>query len=122
MKRTGPTKSQKIALIRALTTKAVKDDQPMWQKIAKTLSAPRRNQVSVNVQKLSRLSKAAPKKTLIVCGKVLSGGLIAESVDVVAFEYSASAVQKIEAAKGKAMLLSEWMNGKPKIENTMLVK
>ncbi|MDO8624538.1 MAG: 50S ribosomal protein L18e [Candidatus Diapherotrites archaeon] len=122
MKRTGPTKSAKVALVRVLRKQGTQSQQAIWKKIADTLESPRRNAHSVNVGKLTLLSKRLGKKTLLVAGKVLSGGMMEEPVEVVAFEYSQAAAEKIAKAKGKALLISEWVHSKPKLENVVLVK
>ncbi len=122
MKQTGPTKKSKRDLIRQLEKESISRKEEIWKTISKVLQKPSRNQTNVNVGKLALLSKKFPKKTLVVCGKVLGTGIIDTPVSVAGSEFSESAVKKIEAAKGKAVTLVELIGSKQKVSELILVK
>ena len=122
MKRTGPTTEITRKLIRLLEKTSVTQKNNIWKTVAGLVSKPRRQRASVNVQKLGRLSRKFAKKTMLIPGKILSGGILATPINVAALEYSENAKQKIKAAKGNAWTLPELLESKIKPSEIVIVK
>ena len=64
-----------------------------WIKVARLVSAPRKNHSNVNVSKINSEAKAGD--VIVVIGKVLSQGEIDKKVKVAALGFSASAKEKL---------------------------
>ncbi|MBS3062108.1 MAG: 50S ribosomal protein L18e [Candidatus Diapherotrites archaeon] len=122
MKRTGPTKPSTKELIRRLEKESISRKETIWRTISRLLEAPSRGSIAVNVGKLGLLSKKFPKKVLLVPGKILGTGALDAPITVCGYEFSESAVKKIEKAKGKALTIPQLLESKEKIAQIMLVK
>lgn len=122
MKRTGPTKESTRLLIRKLEKASVTQKNRLWKTVADQVAKPRRERVSINVQKLEKLSEKFGKKTLLVAGKVLAGGNMTKAVSVAAMEYSELGKQKIKTMKGNAWTLNELLESKIKPSDIVIVK
>ncbi len=85
---------------------------PIWSAVADRLERPRHQVVPVNVGQLERLAKAG--ETIVVPGKVLAEGRLAKALTVGAFAFSEEAREKIRAAGGTAVSLSEVIKAHPK--------
>lgn len=108
VKRTGSTNPYLTDLINNLK----KEKKPLWQRLAKELSASTRNRREVN---LTRISKALRKGEIaVVPGKVLGVGNAPENGVIAAWKFSASAEDKIKKAKGKALSIDDLLKDKPK--------
>ncbi|RMD58465.1 50S ribosomal protein L18e [Candidatus Woesearchaeota archaeon] len=117
MKRTGPTNPETKALIGALRKESA--SSALWKRIADDLEKPSRARRAVNISRIARNSKE--KDTIIVPGKVLGSGAIKHSITVAALSFSAGAKERIEAAKGKALTISELLKQKPKPQNVRII-
>ena len=96
-------KHQKMqALIKELYAKSEKEKSPLWKRVAKELSRPKRAQRYVNISKLAKLTK--PNEWVIVPGKVLGTGEIAHKLNVIAFQFSDTAKAKL---KGTAFTIAD---------------
>ncbi len=91
----GPEKIESINAIKTLT--AAKGSK-VFKLLASMLKAPSRKQVSVNLNKISYVSK--PNSVVVIAGKVLGSGELAHKVDIVALSFSDSAKKKIKASGG----------------------
>jgi large subunit ribosomal protein L18e len=97
-----------------------KDKKPLWKRVAKELSKPRRKRVEVN---LSRIEEhAAADSTLLVPGKVLGSGSISKKLTVAAFSFSDSAKKLIGAAGGKAVTIDSLHKSNPEGKGVVLFK
>lgn len=70
-----------------------------WNQIAAVLSGPRKNRLNINLDQISKISKAG--ETIAIPGKVLSQGEIDKKVKLVALAFSESARKKIIEAKSE---------------------
>ena len=70
-----------------------------WNKVAAILSGPRKRRMEINLDEISRISKAG--ETIAVPGKVLSQGDIDKKIKLVALAFSERAREKILEAKGE---------------------
>ncbi len=66
--------------------------QDSWKDVANILSGPRRNQINVNLEELNKIEN---EKTIIVPGKVLSGGEINKKIKISALSFSEKAKEKL---------------------------
>ena len=108
---TRKTNQRLIELIDELKAKSRDTGSALWRDVALRLSRSRSNWVQPN---LSRLSRHAPEgATVLVPGKLLGSGDLVASHNVAAYSVSAGAREKIEAAGGRVMSLSELMNENP---------
>ncbi|MFT4310396.1 MAG: 50S ribosomal protein L18e [Candidatus Woesearchaeota archaeon] len=102
-----------------LIDKLKKTKAPAWRAIADSLAGARKQQSAVNVSKLQRY--AQKDLVLVVPGKVLGYGIIDTPVTVVAHQYSTQARQKIEQAKGKALVLDDYISKNPKAQKVKII-
>ncbi|MDP7141146.1 MAG: 50S ribosomal protein L18e [Candidatus Woesearchaeota archaeon] len=107
VKRTGPTNSSLISLIESLKALGSENNVPLWKRIAKELEKPRRNARAVNLSKINKYTKE--DEVIIVPGKVLGDGVLEHKLTIGAFSYSKSALEKINKAQAKAMLIKDFM-------------
>jgi len=107
MKRTGPTNPLTKALIAELGVKARKEENAFMKEIASRLSKPTRARASINLDRISRLTKEG--ETVMVPGKVLAKGILTHAVTISALDFSEGARKKIAAAGGKAVTIEAFM-------------
>jgi len=105
----------------ALEKMGKKSKQGLWFDLAETLAKPRRMAKQVNLWKLSKLGQKHKNAVLVVPGKVLSAGEVDGKLEVAAFAFSGNALEKIRAAKGRAMSLNELLEAKPKASECVIV-
>ena len=110
-KQTLTTNKVLFDTIRDLKKVANKNGANVFKAVAEKLSAPASQRPEVNLTRVEKF--VADGETVIVPGKLLGNGQISKKVTVVAFSASESAVQKIEAAKGKVISIQEYISGKP---------
>lgn len=96
-----------INLIEDLRERA-EEEGGVWNELASRLDAPSRSRAEVNVSKIERY--ADEDESVVVPGKVLGGGLVSKSVEVVAFDFSSSARDKIADAGGETKNLDEFVD------------
>lgn len=80
----------------------------IWSDLAERLSKPTRGKIEVNIDCLEEAANNNKGKILVVPGKVLSRGELTQKVTVVAQTASASALEKIKAAKGEFISLKDF--------------
>lgn len=71
-----------------------KQKKPLWQKVASLLARPRKKAITVNLDKLNKVTKA--DDVVIVPGKVLGQGNLDHKLTIAALKFSTSAKQKLE--------------------------
>ncbi|MFA5406253.1 MAG: 50S ribosomal protein L18e [Candidatus Nanoarchaeia archaeon] len=101
VKKTGPTNEQ----LRLLISELSKDKTPFWQRIVNDLNKSTRTRRSVNLSRINRFAKTG--ETIVVPGKVLGAGELKHKLTIVAFDFSASAKDKIKTIGGTIMSLKE---------------
>jgi len=97
--------------LRKLISDLHKHKKPIWKRVAEDLEKPRRIRRVVNLSRINRYSKDG--ETIIVPGKVLGDGILEKKVDIAAFQFSQSAVEKIKSAGGNVLSISELLKKNP---------
>lgn len=105
-----------VSLIESL----MKTKKPVWRRVAKELSRPRRQRVQVNLSKLEQY--AAQDSTVLVPGKVLGTGSLSKKMTVAAFAFSDSAKRLISQAGGKAVSIDSLHKSNPDGKGVTLFK
>ena len=108
----GPTDPNVASLIVELRKASKNNEAPIWRSISKRLQKSRRSRPQVNVSKLNRYTKN--DEFVVIAGKVLGSGELDHSVNVAAVTFSEGARNKILAAEGRVLTISELINEKPK--------
>ena len=83
------------------------------------MEKPRRVRRSVNIARINRYTLDG--ETAIVPGKVLGDGALSKKLDVAAFQFSETAKQKIEAAGGSAMSITELIQKNPDAKGVRVI-
>ena len=96
-----------------------KSNSPIWLDAMNYLLKPSARRPSVNVGKISRLTKE--EDLVLVPGKVLGGGAISHKVTVGAYSFSEKGSWKIIKAGGNVMSLSEFINKFPSGKGVILI-
>ncbi|UZE93676.1 MAG: 50S ribosomal protein L18e [Candidatus Pacearchaeota archaeon] len=78
-----------------------KQKKPLWHQTAKYLSRPRKKAISVNIDKINKLTEG--DEVVIVPGKILSRGTLNHKLIIAAFKFSDKAKKRLTK---KAELLS----------------
>jgi large subunit ribosomal protein L18e len=120
MRETKTTNPQLIELISKLRKQSKEQDAPIWLDVADYLAKTRSQRVVVNISNLNRYTEKAD--VVVVPGKILASGAIDHPVTVAAFEVSAPAVAKLEAAKAKYLTIQELMEKNPKGSNVKIIR
>jgi large subunit ribosomal protein L18e len=105
------TDPQLIELITELRKLGAEKKAPIWSEVAERLSRPAKNWSQINVEKVEAV---AGKDVAVVCGKVLSTGILSTPIQVAAVRFSENARAKIESAGGKALGILEVARKHPK--------
>ena len=122
MKRTGPTKERTKKAIALLEKTARKTKKAIWLDLATRLGKPRRQRSNVNLWKIEKLAKIFSEKHLVVAGKVLAKGQLTKKANVIAFEFSKEAEEKIKKAGGKAIAIEDAIVQKIQPKTMVIVK
>lgn len=111
---TSPKKTDPglVSLIYDLKKVSRDNKAPIWRDIAKRLEKPSRVWAEVNISRIALYSEKG--EVLIVPGKILGAGEIDYPVTVAAFKASKGAREKITAAGGTVLTISQLIEKKPK--------
>ncbi len=101
-----------VELIGTLKEKSYQEDVAIWKDIAKRLDRSTRRKAEVNISKINRHS--SPDETILVPGKILGSGELDHKVKVVALGFSQKAEEKIAAAGGECLEISQILDENPK--------
>ncbi|MGA1820164.1 MAG: 50S ribosomal protein L18e [Thermoplasmatota archaeon] len=101
-----------VSLISDLKKASRENDAPIWRDIAKRLEKPSRVWAEVNISRLALHTEKG--ETLIIPGKLLGAGEIDYPVTVAAFKASRGAADKITAAGGSVLSISQLIQSNPK--------
>jgi len=118
MKRTGPMRLELRKLIDDLRRVSYQNNAPIWKRVAEDLAKPSRQRRIVNVYKIEKYAK--DNETIVVPGKVLGVGELRKKVVVAAFDFSSSALEKINKV-GKAIGIRELLEKNPKGSNVRII-
>ena len=88
-RKTNPKMIQLVTFLRK--------QSPFWFKVSEYLVKPKRNAISVNIEKINKVAK--PNSIVLIPGKVLSEGELTKSIVLSAFSFSESAKKKLSKAK-----------------------
>lgn len=111
-KRTGPTNVYLRQTIENLKQKSRELNAPIWKAAAEKLEKSTRQKVEVNLNKIDKY--VGQHGFVLVPGTVLGSGHITKAVNVSAWRFSRSAVEKINKSKGKILTIDELVREKPK--------
>ncbi|WP_126451428.1 50S ribosomal protein L18e [Sulfodiicoccus acidiphilus] len=107
-------------VLRKLIYELGKQHAPVWRKVAEELSVSSRRRVEVNVGKVNKL---LPEGAVgVVPGKVLGAGKVDHPIVVVAFDFSRSAVSKIQSVGGRAIPLTRALSEVKDLKAVKVVK
>jgi large subunit ribosomal protein L18e len=120
MAKPGPKSNDElVALLSSLRKASRTQKAPIWHDVAERLQGPAQGWAEVNV---SRLARVAPKgATVLVPGKVLGAGALGHPITVAAFQFTASAREKIAKAGGTPLTIGELMEKSPKGSGVKIV-
>lgn len=90
LKKENPSLRKEIIMLK-------KSDHAFWIKVGNLLASPKRQKVSVNIEKINRFTENNDK--VIVPGKVLSDGELSHEITLAAFSMSKNAKEKLGKAK-----------------------
>ena len=122
VKRTGPTSKNTKTLAIDLGKHAMQSKHAIYGVLSEALLSSTRTRAEINLHRLEQLATLHKGKILVVPGKILATGEITLPVEVAAFRYSASAKNKITAAKGKILSLQQLIEQKIPANKLVLVK
>ena len=91
-----------------------------WVKICQDLLLPKRNRISVNLERIDKESKEGD--TVIIPGKVLSQGEITKKIRIISFNYSTSAEEKLSKAKIDYSYIIDEIKKNPKATGVKILK
>jgi len=109
--KTNTTNPQLMDLIHELKKKSIEHNVKIWKRIALDLERPSRIRRIVNLYKINKNTKK--DEIIVVPGKVLAVGELDHAVTVAAFNFSNSALDKINKV-GKAVSMRELIKENPK--------
>ncbi len=112
MKRTGPTNVELRSLIDELREKSREDKVNLWKRVAVDLERPSRIRRAVNLFRINRFTKE--DEIALIPGKVLANGELDRKITIAAFNFSRSALDKINKSGSKAITIKELMKNSPK--------
>ena len=95
MKHITKTNEHLLDLVAELKKTSTAKKTRIWKAVAKELLKPTRKMREVNLDKISRVTKA--NDIIVVPGKVLGTGVLNHKVTVAAFNFSESAKQKLDS-------------------------
>ena len=117
--RTGPTNQILKKLIEELKRMSYKEKANIWHRVAEDLESSSRKRRIVNLSKIDLHSN--DNETVIVPGKVLGSGDLMHKVNIAAWQFSQSAIEKIRASKNKFFTINEIMEKNPKGKDLRII-
>jgi len=108
----GKTSSVVVTTIEELRLVSRVKEAPIWRAVADRLEAPDQNWAEVSLDKASANVKEG--EIGVVPGRVLGNGSARRGLQLAAFGFSKTAREKLVAAGGKAMTLTEAADSNPK--------
>jgi len=109
-----------VNLISLLKTTSRENGVSLWRDIATRIEASSSKYAEVNLSKINRYANDG--EIILVPGKVLGGGMIETSVKVAALNFSQTAADKINGAKGQCMSIEELVREHPKGSHVRILR
>ncbi len=100
-----------IQMVKELKQASVKNDAPIWSKLAKLALKTSSSKRVVNLTKINDITKE--NDVIVVPGKVLGTGNVLHKVTLSSFSISNSAAKKIIESGGKIISFSEMIEKFP---------
>jgi large subunit ribosomal protein L18e len=100
-----------IQMVRLLKQASIKNDAPIWSKLAKLALKTSSSRRVVNLTKINDVTKE--NDVIVVPGKVLGTGNVLHKVTLSSFSISNSAAKKIIESGGKIISFSEMIEKFP---------
>jgi len=94
-----------------------KQKKPIWLAVAALLVRPKRKNVSVNLSKINKLTKA--NDVALIPGKLLASGNLEHAVTIAAFSCSKQAKEKSKNAK--IISIEELLKQNPQGKNVKII-
>jgi len=110
--RQGKTSSELLTTIEELRRVSRDKQAPVWKAVANRLEAPSRNWAEVSLEHASANLKEG--EVGVVPGRVLGNGRARRGLALAAYGFSKTAREKLTAAGGSALTLSELAASNPK--------
>ena len=107
------------SLIKNLKKKSIEENVAIWKRIAVDLEKPSRNRRIVNLNKLDKNSKEG--EIIVVPGKVLGDGVIQKNIVVAAYQFSGSAMKKLQESKSTIMKINDLVDKYPKGQKVRII-
>lgn len=93
--------------------------QPKWRKVAQRISGSRRKYLEINLHEIN--SKSSEGDTVVVTGKILSGGELTKKIRLCAMSFSESALAKMKISKSEAVKIIDEIKKNPKAEGVKII-
>lgn len=91
-----------------------------WLGVASTLAGPRRNRSNINLEEIDK--KAEEGETIVVPGKVLSGGDVSKKIKIASLNFSEKAKEKLLKAGIELSNILEEIKKNPQAKNIKVLK
>ena len=108
-----------IRMARDLKKASVKNDAPIWAKLAKYALKPSIARRDINLNRIAQLTKE--NNTVVFPGKVLGTGNVSHKITLCSFSISNSAVDKIIDNGGKLISFSDLIKQNPTGKGVILL-
>ena len=119
MERLERKNEQLKGLIQELKKKAIEKDTLLFKRIAVDLEKSTRKRRIVNLNRINMFTK--DNEIVVVPGKVLGSGDLDHKVTIAAYQFSSSALDKINNSKSKAISIKELMKDETKGKRIKLI-
>jgi large subunit ribosomal protein L18e len=90
-----------------------------WFKVAERLSGPRKNQMNMNLDQISKESKEGDK--ILVPGKVLAKGEMDKKIKIISLGFSESAKEKLLNSKCDLCKITEEIKSNPEAKGIKIL-
>ena len=108
-----------IRMARDLKKASVKNDAPIWAKLAEYALKPSIARRDINLNRIAQLTKE--NDTVVFPGKVLGTGNVSHKITLCSFSISKSAVDKIIDNGGKLISFSDLIKQNPTGKGVVLL-
>jgi len=108
-----------IRMAKDLKKASIKNDAPIWAKLAKYALKPSIARRDINLKRIGQLTK---ENDIVVCpGKVLGTGNVSHKITLCSFSISNSAANKIIDSGGKLISFSDLIEQNPAGKGVVLL-
>lgn len=91
-----------------------------WREVAGLISSSRKNQKNINLKEIDKIAKE--KETIVIPGKILSGGELNKKIKIVAINFSEKAKEKIIKAGSEAVIMIQEIKSNPEAKGVKIIK